>query len=544
MKKRILILLGIIIIAGAAAGVCWKLGIFGQSESGGPMAYVTEVSEITGDVSGVANRYAGVVEPQETVEIELESGRNVKEVLVKTGEEVKQGQLLFEYDLSSIEEDLEETQLELDRLVNEAASLTEQIATLEKEKQKASQDSQLSYTIEIETNRMNLKKNEYDQKSKQAEITKLQNATGNTQVRSTIDGVIQKIDTSKLTTDDGGSLDEGMDDYSSLSDSDGSGNAFITILSTGAYRIKGTVNEMNIDNIIEGEPVIVRSRVDENQTWRGTMGAVDRESANSDSSSSMYYGMMSTGDSQTTSSTYPFYVNLDSSEGLMLGQHVYIEPDEGQEDQKDGLWLSEYYIVDADTNSPYVWAADENGKLEKRSVILGQYDENLGEYEIADGLEKSDRIAYPSETLTEGMSVTTNSAALNEGVDMMPAEDGAVSDDMMMSGDDGMTGEDIIMDDEGMPEDGMIIDDIGSGDEMITEDGFSDDMTMSGDDGMTDGDMTLDDEGMPEDGVIADDGSTGDVSATDDSGMDESASFDDSGMSDGAILDDELVPLE
>ena len=92
---------------------------------------------------------------------------------------------------------------------------------MEKEKQKASQDSQLSYTIEIETNKMNLKKNEYDQKSKQAEITKLQNATGNTQVRSTIDGVIQKIDTSKLTSGDN-SLDEGLDDYSSLSDSDSS----------------------------------------------------------------------------------------------------------------------------------------------------------------------------------------------------------------------------------------------------------------------------------------------------------------------------------
>ncbi len=37
----------------------------------------------------------------------------------------------------------------------------EQIATLEKEKKKASQDNQLSYTIEIETNKMNLKKNEY-----------------------------------------------------------------------------------------------------------------------------------------------------------------------------------------------------------------------------------------------------------------------------------------------------------------------------------------------------------------------------------------------
>ena len=94
--------------------------------------------------------------------------------------------------------------------------------------------------------RMNLKKNEYDQKSKQAEIDKLQSATGNTEVRSSIDGVIQKIDTSKLSADDGDSLDEGLDDYASYSGSDDSGNAFITILSTGAYRIKGTVNELNV----------------------------------------------------------------------------------------------------------------------------------------------------------------------------------------------------------------------------------------------------------------------------------------------------------
>ena len=67
MKKRILILLGIIIIAVAAAGVCWKLGVFGVGSDSGPAAYVSQVSEITGDVAGVSNRYAGVVEPQETV---------------------------------------------------------------------------------------------------------------------------------------------------------------------------------------------------------------------------------------------------------------------------------------------------------------------------------------------------------------------------------------------------------------------------------------------------------------------------------------------
>ena len=318
---------------------------------------------------------------------------------------------------------------------------------LEKEKKQATQDNQLSYTIEIETNKMNLKKNEYSQKSKQAEIDKLQSATGNTEVRSSIDGVIQKIDTSKLTSDDNSSVDDSADDsdMSYSSDSSSGGNAFITILSTGAYRIKGTVNEMNVQNIIEGDPVIIRSRVDSSQTWKGTMGTIDRESATSSNSSSSFGMMDSSGDSQTSTSTYPFYVNLDSSDGLMLGQHVYIEMDEGQDTQKTGVWISEAYIVDADTDSPYVWAADKDDKLEKRSVILGQYDEELGEYEIADGLTKDDSIAFPSDVLEEGMATTTNieEAMDTSTVDMQPVDElGADSLDADNLGADNLDGED------------------------------------------------------------------------------------------------------
>lgn len=454
MKKRILILLGILIIGGGAAGVCWKMGIIGnQQQTSGDAVYVTKISDLTDQTSGVSNRYAGVVEPQETVSVELESGRTVKEVKVKTGDQVKKGQLLFEYDLSSIQESLEEAQLDLDRLKNEASSLTEQIATLEKEKKQATQDNQLSYTIEIETNKMNLKKNEYSQKSKQAEIDKLQSATGNTEVRSSIDGVIQKIDTSKLTSDDNSSVDDSADDsdMSYSSDSSSGGNAFITILSTGAYRIKGTVNEMNVQNIIEGDPVIIRSRVDSSQTWKGTMGTIDRESATSSNSSSSFGMMDSSGDSQTSTSTYPFYVNLDSSDGLMLGQHVYIEMDEGQDTQKTGVWISEAYIVDADTDSPYVWAADKDDKLEKRSVILGQYDEELGEYEIADGLTKDDSIAFPSDVLEEGMATTTNieEAMDTSTVDMQPVDElGADNLDADNLGADNLDGEDAYVTDD------------------------------------------------------------------------------------------------
>lgn len=495
MKKRILILLGILIIGGAAGGVCWKLGFFGQEQESGETAYVTEISQITGDVAGIANRYAGVVEPQKTEEVELENGRKVKTVKVKTGEEVKQGQLLFEYDLTSIQEDLEETQLDLDRLKNEAASLSEQIATLEKEKKQAEKDDQLSYTIEIETNKMNLKKNEYSQKSKQAEIDKLQSATGNTEVRSSIDGVIQKIDTSKLTTEDNSSVDDTDSGDSSQSDDSSSGgsNAFITILSTGAYRIKGTVNELNVNSIVEGEPVIIRSRVDDSQTWKGTMGTIDKDSASSGNNNNSFYGMTDSSDSQTSTSTYPFYVNLDSSDGLMLGQHVYIEMDEGQESQKTGIWLSEVYIVDADTDSPYVWAADKKGKLEKRSVILGQHDEELGEYEIADGLSKDDCIAYPSDILEEGMSTTTNiEDAMDTGnIDMQPLDDSSFSEDPLPD-----TADTEGVSEYEMSDDGTVVDDPEAVDDSIVDDSSSDE-SMDMTDGSSDSGEILDDNLMP-----------------------------------------------
>ena len=245
MKKSILIVGGLIIAAAAGAGGWYYYNNGGlENVSNQQQVYVTAVRTLMGTSSGVQNRYAGVVEPQDTVEVQIDSGRKVREVNVKTGEEVKKGQLLFEYDLSSIEEDLQKARLDLDRLKNEALSLSDQINTLEKEKKKATKDSQLSYTIEIETNKMNLKKNEYDQKSKQAEIEKLENATQNTEVRSSIDGVIQKIDTTKLSTGDDDMVTNTVTEESSYyNSSDNSNSAFITILSTGAYRIKGMVNE-------------------------------------------------------------------------------------------------------------------------------------------------------------------------------------------------------------------------------------------------------------------------------------------------------------
>ena len=481
MKKRILITLGIIILAaGIGAGGWYYYTHHTGSASGSDTVYVTKISKLSETDSGVENRYAGVVEPQETVQVKIESGRKVKEVQVKTGEEVKKGQLLFQYDLGSIQQSLQEAQLALDRLKNEALSISDQITTLEAEKKKATADNQLSYTIEIETQKMNLKKNEYDQKSKQSEIEKLSQATQNTEVRSEIDGAIQKIDTSKMGGDDSEGVDDTLTegDFSDSSSGDGSSNAFITILSTGAYRVKGTVNEVNRDSIIEGTPVIIRSRVDSSKTWKGTMGAVDMDNSSTNNSSDMAMFGTSSGDDQTSSSTYPFYVNLDSSDGLMLGQHVYIEADEGQDEEKLGIWLNDYFIVDADTDSPYVWVAGDNNKLEKRSVVLGQYDENLAEYEIADGLTEKDKIAFPTDDLKEGMSVIegttdqTTAAMYDTGDSEEDYSDGSDADTADY-GDLESDGEEPEMIEDGMSDSDMtdVTDDISSGDDLVPMEG-------------------------------------------------------------------------
>lgn len=94
MKKRILIALGIIILAaGIGAGGWYYYSHHMGTVSGSDTVYVTKISKLSEMDSGVENRYAGVVEPQETVQVKIESGRKVKEVQVKTGEEVNSNEL-------------------------------------------------------------------------------------------------------------------------------------------------------------------------------------------------------------------------------------------------------------------------------------------------------------------------------------------------------------------------------------------------------------------------------------------------------------------
>ena len=408
MSKKKKIILAVVIVAAVAAVA---VGFFlkdrlGNSKSGGDAAYVESVQSMTGAVNaGSQNRYMGVVESQDTWNITLSSDQTVKQIFVAVGDEVQEGTPLFEYKTDDLSLQIAQAKLELESIGNQITDYNNQIKTLTAEKNAASKDEQFNYTVQIQSLQTSIKQSEYEQQSKKLEIQKMEDTMSQSTVTSKINGVVKSIN------------------ENGASDQYGNTQPFMSILTTGDYRVKGTVNETNVHNLSEGQAVILRSRVDDTKTWSGTIEKIDTENKESDNNNGVMSSTGSNSDNQSTK--YPFYVKLDSADGLMLGQHLYVELDEGQTETKDGIWIYSGYIVQ-DEDTPYVWADNGKGKLEKRTVELGEYDEGMDMYEIKSGLALDDMIAWPVSGFREGLKTTTN---VDEGMVEEYPDDGDLSSD-------------------------------------------------------------------------------------------------------------------
>ena len=392
MGKKKVIFIGCLIFAVALIAAILHMVSGGGKDSAKNIYYADKVSVITGNGSGTVNRFAGVVEAQDTLKISLSEGQKVKEIFVEKGQEVEPGTKLFEYDTEELAMTLEQGNLELEKIGNSISNLNSQIAALTTEKKNAPAGEQLSYTTQIQELQTNVKQEEYNYKVKELEVNRMKKNLESSVVTSTISGIVQEINE-----------EQGYDDVT------GEKKPFMSILSTGKYRIKGKISEQNIGNLSPGMEVTIRSRVDETQIWKGTVDSIDTEKPESGSQNSYYSGS----DSSQQATKYPFYVTLEKSEGLMLGQHVYVEPGTGSETDS-GMWLMSSYIVDADSDAPYVWVAGKNDRLEKREIKLGEKNEDMDTWEVLDGLKNTDYIVWPSEDCKKGAAVVKNTAVNNE----------------------------------------------------------------------------------------------------------------------------------
>ena len=293
-KKGFLIVLVVLLLIGAVGFIVWSVRNQDTGNAETNTVFVDSVSALTGlGSTGVIQKFAGVVEPQETWNVENSSDRTIAEVYVKVGDTVKAGDQLFTYDTTEAEDSLIEGEIEIDRLNGDIAGYQSQIETLQADKAKAAAADQLDIETQIQTIQNQLRRAQYDLQKQQVTNANLEETIANSTVTSEIDGLVQSINDS---------------DSASYSYGDES-NAYMTIIAVGDYRIRGTINEQNRDSLVEGSPVIVYSRANENEYWKGTLSEIDYDNPIEETNS---YSMSSS-DSMTQSSNYPFYVELTAS---------------------------------------------------------------------------------------------------------------------------------------------------------------------------------------------------------------------------------------
>lgn len=468
-------------------------GCGGNSASGTTIS-VDSVGNITGLGSvGITDKFSGMVVSEEEVKVNKNSNLSVKDVKVKEGDIVKTGQVLFTYDTDSLQLTLEKQQLELEQLQSTIENKTKENKQLQKDAKGSKGSTKLEYTVQIQSNEADIKEAEYNSKLKEKEIEETKKSIDDVNVTSPIDGTVKSIASNSQDgsgSDAFSSGDDGSGDDSS-DGSSGTSSAFIVLTKSDSLEIKGTLNELSAKTVSEGMPLLIRSRTDSSQTWTGTLNRIDWEKGSTSSGNSSYVSSDSS-DSSTTSTKYPFYVSLDSEDGLILGQHVYIETNVDDSDTSDqaAFSLPSYYIVDADTDSPYVWA-EKGSKLEKKSVTLGDYNEETDEYPVISGLDLTDYIAFPSEDCKAGEKTEHVDEAGNDGENGGAADTGVNDGEMMNEGADGGSA------DEGAAMDDGAYTDEGA-DSAVTDDGTTYDDGMADDtevysDGVLQGESVVED---------------------------------------------------
>ncbi len=411
-KKKIGIIAGVIVVVLAIGGIGLYFGTqtvtSGNSEN---RVYVEQVSSIMNVNMGLTNRYNGVVESQAAHEVHVDNGRTIETIHVEVGDVVKEGQRLVTYDISDLQLQIDQANLELESINNDIQNYVTQIQYKTQLYYTSSEADR--YIIQTEINNMYnaITQREYDVESKQLEIDKLKKQMGNASLNSEVAGTVKEINKNGI-------------------DANGNSAAFMTILQSGEYRVKGTIDEQNIWSVSEGQPVLLRSRVDEEKTWNGTIELIDMENPQQNNNNYYYGGS----DSAVMASKYPFYIALEDASGLILGQHVYIELNQGQEMEKEGLWLYGYYIMQEETGA-YVWTSNSRNRLEKCKVELGEYNAELDEYQILSGITEEDFITWPMEGLYEGVTTVTDMAEENWNPELPEGEEVLPEDMEMLPGD-------------------------------------------------------------------------------------------------------------
>ncbi|WML41610.1 efflux RND transporter periplasmic adaptor subunit [Neobacillus sp. OS1-2] len=311
----------------------------------------------------------------------------VKELFVKEGQEVKQGDKLFSYDNSDMT--IQEKQLELDKKSTNlrVKQGNEKMASLKKDIQKAKVEGAAADVLApLEAQLQDL---QYEQQSINLEMEKNKLAAEQLKTKqeelivySSASGIVQKVDTEigeNLTGATGGQ-----------------GDPIMQIASKDPFRIEGTLTELQKAQILPDQPILITSKAVSNKTWKGKITEVSEYPV----SSELGQGLSGAAGNQTQNiSYYNFKAALETQEDLSPGYHVSIQV---ELTRKRMLAIPRSSIIEKE-DSKFVYVVNRN-KVHKKTLTIGIGD---GEWtEVLEGLKAGEKVVNnPSDRLYDGMEV-------------------------------------------------------------------------------------------------------------------------------------------
>lgn len=377
-------------IAICALILCAALLAVGCADKGSGV-YVQSVADLCGYAQSGTDAFSGVVASESVCEVSRDADKKIDETFVSVGDSVGEGDKLFCYDSDDLQLKLDKEKLELEQLKASVEDYKRQIDELEAEKKAAAADMQLQYTVQIQSVKLDLKEAQINCASKQESVDKSAEMLKDTEVTSPVSGRVTWI-----------------------ADGESSGAVYIKIQQSDSYIISCVLGELQRGSVSEGDRVAILSRTDSAAIWYGTVSKVDYGSTSQDSRSD--------GEYSDTATRYKFYVQPDSAEGLIIGQHVYVTENMPE---TDGICISAGFVCE-DEDGKFVWADNGSGRLERCAVTAEAADDDADSVVITDGLSLDDFIAYPDSGCAVGAAAVRYS--YNAAADAEDAGDGDYDD--------------------------------------------------------------------------------------------------------------------
>ena len=332
----------------------------------------------------------------------------VKEVFVKNGDTVTQGQPLFSY-VTSQELTAQSAQYDAQAKANSitaaqtSASIkwetyNRKLANLNTLKNKYNSSKDESLLDQIKSAEDELAQALSDAKTADNEVTNAQIEAEKAQVTAQTESDRMKYDT--VTADTAGTITSMNEDLPTQSMAKKEEETFIEIMDKSKTLIKGSVSEFDREKLSVGQRVDVVDRKDPKKRWSGTVTQVGTlTTANAGNSNG--------GNKQQENPNqgkFPYTVELDQGgEMPLVGSHSYVNVVENAPEAGKVVVNKAYTF--SKNGKTYVWKV-EGKKIKMKEVKTKKVSDRL--VEITEGLTMKDTISTPREGMKDGMEVGQN----------------------------------------------------------------------------------------------------------------------------------------